>query len=141
MANIDTKDYGLRPSAKNKKSGYKWFYLVFMVFLALFALSYVTQTVANVFGYDKLLGNPLFYWGNTPCYYPWAVISWFQKWPKYYYQFDKIVTIGQAIFLVPQFIILGCWFARRRLNGNKDLHGSAHWATKEDIEDNGFFCF
>lgn len=138
MANIDTNSYGLNSSAKGKKSGYKWSYLVFMVLLALFALSYVTQTVAHVFAYDKLLGKPLFYWGNTPCYYPWAVLIWFQKWPQYYYQFDKIVTIGQAIFLVPQFIILGCWFARRRMDGNKDLHGSAHWATMEEIQAMGF---
>lgn len=133
-----SNSYGLNPSSRGKKTGYKWFYLVFMVLLALFAMSYVTQTVAHVFAYDKLLGNPLFHWGNTPCYYPWAVLIWFQKWPHYYYQFDKIVTIGQAIFLVPQFIILGSWFARRRMDGNKDLHGSAHWATREEIQNMRF---
>ena len=130
-------EYGLGTEEK-KPSRLHWLYLVFMVVLGLIALSLATQRIALYFGYHSALGPPLGTAFNLHWYAPWSVFRWqaeFGAESDPYGFIDHAITHSQALFLLPQFIIIGFWLAfMRKLKGKADLHGSAHWATYDEIE-------
>ena len=132
--------YGL--GTEKKKSGLRWLYLPFMLLLGLGSLALATQRIAAFFSYHPALGEP---WGvawGIPWYAPWLVFAWQKRFgPSDTYGFiEQAVTHSQALFLLPQFIILGVWLGfMKKLRANANLHGSARWATEPEIRTMGYF--
>lgn len=132
--------YGL--GTEKKKSGLRWLYLPFMLLLGIGSLALATQRIAAFFSYHPALGEP---WGvvwGIPWYAPWSVIDWQEKFgPSDTYGFiEQAITHSQALFLVPQFIVIAYWMAfMKKLKANANLHGSARWAKEKEIRKMGYF--
>ncbi|MFW5837074.1 MAG: type IV secretory system conjugative DNA transfer family protein, partial [Desulfovibrionaceae bacterium] len=130
------RQYGLG-GPKHKRNP-RWLYLVFLAVLAVISMSVATQRIAVLYGPQPGLGKP---WGRAfgvVWYAPWMVLVWRESLPDDYGFISRSVALGQAVFLLPQFLVLGLWLSRLRLSkGRKDLHGSARWAKEADIRDMG----
>lgn len=133
--------YGL--GTDTKKSGLRWLYLPFMLLLGVGSMALATQRIAAFFSYHPGLGEP---WGvawGIPWYAPWSVIAWQAKFgPSDTYGFiEQVITHSQALFLLPQFIVIGFWMAfMKKLKANANLHGSARWAKESEIRTMGYFA-
>jgi type IV secretion system protein VirD4 len=127
-----TNQYGLGENEKARSS--RWLYGLFMVLLGLLGMIAATQTVAAHFRYIPGLGPDLFNYDGISIYWPWKILEWRIRTAVPI--IDRAITLGQAIFLVPQFILLGLWLGGMSLSkGSKNLHGSAHWATYQEIKE------
>jgi len=98
-----------------------------------------TQHAARVLHHAVWLGLPLFHFGNTAIYPPWAWIVWWAKW-HWASQLETLWIECAWQALVPMGVVagIGCgilalirygWFANV-----SDLHGSARWATTRDLK-------
>ncbi|HDX6315316.1 TPA: type IV secretory system conjugative DNA transfer family protein [Campylobacter fetus subsp. venerealis] len=99
--------------------------------------SFATQYLARSFNYSKDLGEPLFY----GLYNPFNWIFWSLNYQPYYPDFfTKFLMIMQIVVAAPflVFIIIKLAFLRKA-KAIKDLHGSAHWATIEEVKESGVF--
>lgn len=115
-------------------------YLPFVLLLGLVCLTLATQRVAAFYGYAAALGAS---WGSAfgvPFYAPWAIFRWQEAFGASDPGFmEQAITQSQALFLVPQFVILAVWFTfMKRLKGDARLHGSARWATEKEIRRMGY---
>ena len=131
-------EYGLQ--TKKGKGRLGWWYLVFMALLALACSAWVTQHIAAALRYHDALGSPLVLWGH-PLYAPWAWLVWRGQYPSSVtlaQLLDEYGDTAMLAWIIPQLIILG-YFALTSLKpkARNDLHGSAHWATKEEIRKTG----
>lgn len=112
--------------------------LVF-IFLAVFLILGVgTQTFAKKVGYHKSLGKPLFIYKNKiPIYWPGKYISWlkFKKTAPKAIQAAENNMMGTFILMFLILIIIN--YKKKVVN----VHGSAKWATKSDINKMGFFPY
>ena len=132
--------YGL--GTDTPKSGLRWLYLPFMLLLGIGSMALATQRIAAFFSYHPALGEPLGFALDIPWYAPWSVIAWQTKFgPSDTYGFiEQAITHSQALFLLPQFIIIGFWMAfMKKLRANANLHGSARWAKESEIRTMGYF--
>lgn len=137
METVMAASYGLGNT--KRKRGFRWGYLFFMCALALLGMSFATQNVAEFFGYHAALGQGLCSAFGRTWYAPWSIFFWERKFPDTYGVMSHYTMIGQAIFLAPQFLVLGHrLFFSRKLTGLDDLHGSAHWADENDIRAMGY---
>ena len=131
--------YGL--GTEKPTSCLRWVYLPFMLLLALGCMVLATQRIAAYFAYQEALGTPLGFALGIPWYAPWAVFGWYETFRAYdaYGFMEQAVTQSQALFLVPQFLILGTWLNfLRKMKANANLHGSARWATEREIRIMGY---
>lgn len=135
----DAQTYGLGASDAPARKMRLW-YAPFVLLLALGSMSLATQRVAEYFSYHAALGVPLlsaFRW-----YLPWAIFGWqgqFLAQDPYGFM-EQAVTQSQALYLLPQFVIIGAWlFFGKTLKGNASLHGSARWASEAEIRLMGYF--
>ena len=141
LSSNKTPSYGLGTGKADSKN-LRWLYLVFMVLLGLASMCLATQRIAHFFGYHPALGES---WGtafNMPFYAPWSVFRWQSQFGQTdtYGFIEQAVTHSQALFLMPQFIILGVWLNFiKKLKGSADLHGSARWASEKEIRVMGYF--
>lgn len=121
-----------------KKYKFLWlFYPTTLALLALIALSVATQQVAATYNYHPALNGMIF----NNWYVPWAILGWSQQFPEAAKVIDDATLTGQLVFVVPLFAIFGLWqFFMRTPNLYKDLHGSARWAKKKDIQKAGLFA-
>lgn len=132
--------YGL--GTDKPKNGLRWLYLQFMLLLGLSSMVLATQRIAAFFSYHPALGEP---WGmawGIPWYAPWSVFAWQDQFgPRDSYGFiEQAITHSQALFLLPQFIVIGFWMAfMKKLKANANLHGSARWAEEKEIRTMGYF--
>lgn len=129
---MNERQYGL-PSDEPAPSRRAWWYPPLAFGHALLVSWWITQRLAMFWGYHASLGSPV--WGTL--YAPW---NWFVWWRQYPEAADDIVSQGFLAFMLPQFLLLflASWLSRKP-KGRDDLHGSAHWAVKEDIEAAGLF--
>lgn len=132
--------YGL--GTDKPKSSLRWLYLPFMLLLGIASMALATQRIAAFFSYHPALGEP---WGmawGILWYAPWSVIAWQEQFgPGDTYGFiEQAITHSQALFLVPQFIVIAYWMAfMKKLKANANLHGSARWAEEKEIRTMGYF--
>lgn len=121
--------YGLA-SRKAERSDRVWWFLGFMIALAIAASIWMTQRIAEGYGYSQALGTPL--WGNV--YMPWQWCVWWNRHPDTWGIMESAMAEGTMIFVFPQIFLLIVLMAfSRRLKGTSDIHGSAHWATKDEV--------
>ena len=129
--------YGLGATDAPARKMRLW-YAPFVLLLALGTMSLATQRVAEYFSYHTALGTPLltpFRW-----YLPWAVFGWQRQFLAQdpYGFMEQAVTESQALYLLPQFVIIAWLFFGKTLKGNASLHGSARWASEPEIRLMGY---
>jgi len=126
------------PKAQGDITKVVWPVLGLFVLIVFASCWIATQYVAMKLGYDVLLGQPLF---GKIVYEPWAVLIWTFKFDSLAYGqavrnvFETAHLImaagGMSALLIP----VSYAFIRTRNAGKEknDLHGSAHWATDEEV--------
>jgi type IV secretion system protein VirD4 len=126
--------------------GYAWRATVFGLLLLVGVNFIATQFLAAKFEYQPALGAPLFHAGRggSPIYQPFAWVVW--GWRNCTSRDERIrkpLTEAALIVFLGSVLAMGAVFIARsnrsrRLSENaEDLHGSAHWATEDDIHDTG----
>ncbi len=119
----------------NSQGQVKNFTMSIIIFFLLLILANqaATQYIAKVFAYHRNLGEPLY--GHI--YWFWKWIPWSAEYFNTYGYIFKTVYISLAaaiIFLIALFVILRL-LVIRKAKKHTDIHGSAHWAEKDEIED------
>ncbi len=133
--------YGLREKSP-RKTPLRWLYLPFMLLLGLGSMVLATQRIAAFFVYQAVLGQP---WGiafGLIWYAPWSVFAWQERLGASDSNgfIDQAIAHSQALFLLPQFVIIGVWLCfQKKLRSNANLHGSARWAEEREIRTMGYF--
>lgn len=101
------------------------------VFVVICANWITTQYLASVLKYHTILGTPLI--GSF--YKPWNWIVWAHNFyaynPVLFAKMYLISGLGMGIPLIIYAVMMSRFFSKIR---NRDLHGSARWATLEDVE-------
>lgn len=110
-----------------------------LFFLSIFiSLSVGTQTFAKKVGYHKSLGKYLFLYKNKlPIYWPGKILSWL----KYGSKAPKASQAAQNNMIGTILISFGVLCALNYKKKKITIHGSAEWATKEDIDKMDFFPY
>lgn len=105
----------------------------------LLANGALTQWVAAQFHYSPALGEPVWLSGETSYYWPW-------RWTQWVAQLDadspiraKATTNGSLTLVGPLLLALIIVGRRRTAAMNRagELHGSARWANRDDLEQAG----
>jgi type IV secretion system protein VirD4 len=111
---------------------------------ALFFFSFValwgsTEWLAARLGFSKSLGAPLV----PRVYEPWAGLAWtFRYWQVREPQLHAVLVTYLEVLLAGAFVALALaalltYRAFKKSGKHSDLHGSAHWATEEEIKKSG----
>lgn len=129
-------DYGLREESV-KTRGTAWWILGALPVLALLGMFMATLKIASDYSFSTALGQPWFSILGVPIYAPWSVFLWQGVAGPV---MDRAILIGQAFFILPLLFTVLCVMASRKLRGNRNLHGSARWARKDEIEKMGYFA-
>lgn len=123
------------PQAHSKKKGSKpWVRLVLVLLAVLLGLATATEHFAYTMNFQPALGPNLY---NVYC--PWAILIWFMKWgevyPDHFILSGSIGAMVVAVLMI--LIVIRGIVVSRSSKANEYLHGSARWATHEDIKDAG----
>ena len=131
-------NYGIQETAAKGGKGLKTALLLCVLVLAgLAAMWTATEKAAFEYGFQPALGKPLFVTGGFAWYPPWAIFSWADALDPDV--LDRAQTLGQIVFILPLLLGGALYAASRKQKGNATLHGSAHWATRAEIEALSYF--
>lgn len=127
--------------------GYNWS-AMFVGLLLLALLNVVaTQFIAHRFGYQATLGAPLIRYGHAAVYQPFSWATWlFKHGTSKDPQVRLPLLSGALIIVVGSAMTVAIVYAMnihraKKLSQNaEDLHGSARWATPEDIRATGLLA-
>ena len=141
MANNNQSLYVI-PRSQGDITRFVWVAFVIFGAVTLFAFTAVTQYTAWKFQYHSLLGTPATMVGDTKIYYPWHILVWIFKYfsPASSPDVLQVLKVAQVSLAVGALsaIILPIAYVFRRTRKLKDerndLHGSAHWASADEIE-------
>lgn len=101
-----------------------------------------TQWAAMRFAYQPALGSGIISFGGVRIYEPFSILGWVFRWrasegaiDEYLTQSLYVVFVGVTLTL----IVTAAWnvFRTRAKDAPENLHGSAHWATDEEIRASG----
>lgn len=103
--------------------------------LALLASIAATQYLADAFAFHPTLSGRI----AGQLYWPWSWAVWSFSWGSLYTSF---IQQGIAVFTSGTSFPLLLWAAHRfkqhrRLSALEGLHGTAHWASRQEIMDSG----
>jgi hypothetical protein len=126
--------------------GYNWSAMAAGVLLLLGVNIAATQFVAHRFRYQAALGKPVIEYDSIHLYQPFAWASWVLRHGG---STDPRIRLpilsGALIVVLGSALTVGLAYAMslrraRELSENtEDLHGSARWATAEDVRATGLF--
>lgn len=102
-----------------------------------FALWGATQTFAKHTGYAKGLGNPLMVVKEIPIYPPHKYLEWGKFKDKAPIAYQKSSSNFFMGIMLGMFLVGAINYKKQKVT----THGSSEWATKEDIDDMGFFPY
>lgn len=127
------RSYGL-PHQRVTRKFVPLFCTLLLVVCAVAGSCWATQKIAEAYAYHPALGRPLF--GHI--YAPWSWAIWQQKLSDRQGIIATAIEQGQMVFIGPLMLVFAILiqFMRKPI-GRADLHGSAKWATKEEIEEAG----
>lgn len=130
----DNVNNAIGPQVRAKKQSKPKLMMLVYVFLAfLISLQFATQFVAYQLSYHASLGSSLAHFYPT-----WDFILWSSKWAGDY---PSIFKAGAGVFVMSaSTMLVGLTFFMSHLkkdNVSDYLHGSARWATKQDIKKAG----
>src|SRR5258706_12970150 len=103
-----------------------------------------TQYLAHRFGYQDSLGAPLFALGGFKLYSPIEWFGWYAKWRNF--QNPAVQTyLSQVLWVSILGFFSGLGLVMYMTNkvmarmdtSNEHIHGSAHWASPEEVERTG----
>ena len=97
-------------------------------------LGLATHGVAAGLRYDRTLGAPLTHWVGRPVYPPWQWMIWAPRFaPRHPQLFDRanLITFGAAALGLTGVVLSS--ILRRRRPANSTAHGSARWASDEEL--------
>lgn len=103
---------------------------LFFITSIFIGLSAATQTFAKYVGYAKQLGIPLFYYKEIPIYNPTNYINWSALYREHAPNADHKASM---YLFASIFIGLLSVVAANRKKVVLSSHGTAQWASKEDI--------
>jgi type IV secretion system protein VirD4 len=143
----DRNLYRTPPDPGGFPFGYNWrATLTGLVLLVSFSFC-SSQYIAERFRYQPALGAPLLRWANVAIYQPFAWCIWGYR---YCFTSDprirktifegEMIVLGGSILSMGAFFVLANRNARRLSENAEDLHGSARWATEEDIRSTGLLA-
>ena len=127
-----------------------WLVLAAIAMLALAVFAWAAGRIGALYSYDKALGQPLLLGGsvNTHAdgstsgfltYSPLAAL----RWPKEIWDqpaVQQIINQATLAFGIPLFLaVMGVMAWGRRPKATKDLHGTAKWAVRKEIDEMGYF--
>lgn len=114
--------------------------MMILVTITVLACWVATQYAAHKFAYQGTLGQPLFAFRHWKLYSPWDFFLWLWKYGQLTGT-EPIWKTGEYIIASLHFLFVpAIWInirAAKKAGGQSDLHGSAHWATKEEIQETG----
>jgi len=121
----------------NQRSQALNYILSLIILIAMYMLisAGLTQYIAYRFNYQSALGVPIF----GTIYQPFLWIKWTYLYAKLYPNvFGIFYTIALLAHIIPfvSFVLFRL-MSRRNSQGYEGLHGTAHWATKSEIESMG----
>jgi type IV secretion system protein VirD4 len=143
MENSNPELYRL-PASPGFVGGYNWKSMIIGLLLLLATNTVATQTVAARFNYQPSLGTPIQKARRFSIYQPFAWAIWLWR-----YGNSSNTAVRKTLLIGPAIVVTGAACAvmivlsgnlrkTRKLSRNtEDLHGSARWATKEDIAATG----
>jgi type IV secretion system protein VirD4 len=107
---------------------------IYLIILGIATNIACTQFLAGKFGYHAALGNPLYQHYYSPFdWWSWA-FRFYDHSPMIYTQAFGIFITGLIIAMVGLALILG---KSRTSKKHPDVHGTAHYATLEEVRDAG----
>lgn len=133
---MSQKEYNNKvgPELYDKKLKHKWLKLVLFILSIVIFFQIGTQYFADYFQYQEALGA-----SYKHIYAPWKIIEWYMlygnQYPKVWEDTENVMFISIMIMALITLVVL--LFDDYRLKGNKYLHGSAHWASLDDIKHAG----
>jgi type IV secretion system protein VirD4 len=124
--------------------GYNWRATITgLACLVMFSFA-ATQYIASKFQYQSALGRPLLRNQSSAIYQPFAWCFWgFRNSTSRDPRIRKPLFEGEMIVLAGSILSMFVFFtvtnrrARRLSENSEDLHGSARWATRRDIDATG----
>jgi type IV secretion system protein VirD4 len=103
-----------------------------------------TQLIAAKFGYQPALGAPLYSMNGFAVYQPFAWSIWVLRYAgsedprvRLPAQLGLLTISGGCMTTIGLFFILNMRRIKRLSRNSEDVHGSARWATEEDIQRTG----
>ena len=104
-------------------------YAAFLALLALAGCVWATQSIARAYGYHPDLGGEL----SAHVYAPWMCFVWNSRYA--HEVIDQAVIQGLCVFFIPfAGLVLYVVMFGRKPEGNVNIHGSARWATLDEIK-------
>lgn len=132
--------------AGNGLNRYQIYAVGLFAFLGVFigASMWATQYFASQYGYQPALGSPLFHMMGKPIYMPLDWFAWFWRYGDY----DAVKPVLTKVQIIGFFgtlasIAAGYFaliWASQRDPGYEEMHGSAHWANKEEVSATGYLA-
>lgn len=122
------------PQVGSSKKENKLVLVLIFVFTLLVSMQVATQLFAYNFQYQDGLGANI-----AHIYAPWSIFVWANDWYHIYpNEFMKSATVG-VVLATAGFILLAVtkFVMGNSSRVNKNLHGSARWAEKKDIQEAG----
>ncbi len=129
--------YGLGEKKKKSKKAVIY-YLIFLCVWALVSMQLSTQILAYRLDYQQGLGDGLFTFFQIKWYVPWRIWEWGQV-SSITNMADNAIMYGQWLFVIPQLLAFAIFMLFFFPHGNKKLHGSARFASQEEIKNMGYF--
>ena len=103
-------------------------------FLAqLLAGIYASQKIADILGYQPALYGSLSWFGFPHLYFPFIWISWYFSYGKEAAWIFDTYAFNPAMYALGGAMLLGCLIIARNSKIESVSHGSAHFATEEEI--------
>lgn len=106
-----------------------------LMILVCISSSITTQYLAHKFGYHSSLGDPLF----STFYWPGAWVEWSWRWWSTHAQvLQQGLTLFTALSILSMVIFaFGIFLRARKSVAIAGLHGTAHWASQQEIQNAG----
>ena len=131
-------NYGLQETIiKKNKTILTLLIILGLAIITLGAMWAATEKAAIACNFHKNLGLHWFNAMGLNWYAPWSIVEWGSRLPAEI--FDGAMNIGAVFFIAPLVVAGLIYMSKNKGRGNATLHGSAHWATKKEIEKLGYF--
>ncbi len=132
------------PRAPGYLGGYNWRATGSGLLLLLIVNFVATQYIAACFQYQPALGAPLLRTAHGGIYQPfgWVVWGWYYSMSrdlrirKPFFEGEMIVFVGSTLCMAG-FFVMANRRARKLMENAEDLHGSARWASEQDVRETG----
>lgn len=104
--------------------------LISGAFISITGLWINTQRFASAVDYHPLLGKPITFFNDLPVYLPYKLIEWYSEFGDILPDVFKAIAPGLTMTYL---LALGVIMLILKKEKKLDSHGTAEWATKEDI--------